>query len=224
MDVDPILGVRLPETLTQEKQETWRPQDWGTVWEAMEAFTSPELAQRRTAFEQLRALGVARLSPLAAYHLSTRLTEPDIELRARIVQALAETLSPDETGRLAPEAVRSTLAAQLSAMRTRSTFALLQVVDFDKSAEPLVARLLSCCSFAGGHLADILSNRQISLAVRKQAAFYIGRIGYLDALPSLERMAARLENRINAGGLIREDDETGLLPLIRDALSVLRAP
>jgi hypothetical protein len=224
MDVDPILGVRLPETLIRGKQGARRPEDWTAVWEALEAFTSPELVQRRSAFDRLLALGVVRYSPLAAFLCATRLTEPDIELRARIVQVLAETLSADEAGRMAPDAVRSTLAAQLSAMRTRPIFAMLQVVDFDKTAETLVARLLSYCSFAGGHLADILANRQMPLSVRKQAAFYIGRIGYLDALPALERMTVRLESRINSGGLMREEDETSLLPLIRDALAVLKAP
>jgi len=37
-------------------------------------------------------------------------------------------------------------------------------------------------------------------------------------------MTVRLESRINNGGLMREEDETSLLPLIRDALAVLRAP
>lgn len=224
MDDDPILGVRPPETLTRGKVDARWPIDWTAVWEALESLPSPELARRTAAFDRLEAAGVVRYSPLAAYVCATRLTEPAIELRTRIVQALAEALSPDEQGQQAPENVRSTLTNYLAAMRTRPIFALLQVVDFDKTAEPWVARLLSFCSFAGGHLADILSNRQAPLAIRKQAAFYIGRIGYLDALPALERMAARLESRFNAGGLMRPEDETSLLPLIQDALSVLRAP
>jgi hypothetical protein len=105
----------------------------------------------------------------------------------------------------------------LSAMRTRQVFALLQVAEYDKSAEAGVIDLLSCCSFAGCHLSEILSNRDIAQDIRKQAAFYIGQIGYLDALPVLERMASRLESR-------RDEEDSLILPVLQYAVQLLTSP
>jgi hypothetical protein len=83
-------------------------------------------------------------------------------------------------------------------------------------------------SFAGEHLAGILANRQNPLPIRKQAARYIGQIGYLDALPSLERLAARLEARKNGAAdtipLDQNNDEGSLLPYLKDALAALQSP
>ncbi len=102
-------------------------------------------------------------------------------------------------------------------MRTRQIFALLQVIEFDKSAEEAVSSLLSYCSFAGGHLAQILSNRTAPLSIRRQAAHFIGRIGYLDALPALERLASRLESR-------RDDEDVGILLGLQETIKLLYTP
>jgi hypothetical protein len=225
MDSDPDIDIQRPELVRVKPISLGTFENLSDIWAAAEAFTSPHLEKRTTAFERLVSLQAVQSSPLIAYLLATRLADPDIHLRTRIVKSLADVLSPDDQGRLAPESVRSILVSNLSAMRARPIFALLQVVDFDQASEPMVARLLSYCSFAGGHLADILSNRQAPIAVRKQAAYFIGRIGYLDALPALERMAARLEGRRSSflSGL-NDDDEAGLLQLIQDALTLLRSP
>ena len=80
--------------------------------------------------------------------------------------------------------------------------------------------------YAGRHLADILSRTETAAGSAPQAAHYIGLVGYLDAIPALERILARLEARaIRAasrchlhlqGSLMRRT----LLPEIRTALRV----
>jgi hypothetical protein len=57
----------------------------------------------------------------------------------------------------------------------------------------------------------------------------IGRVGYLDVLPTLERLANRLEARLSGQQTmpfvkVNEDDEAILLPEIRQALHLLQAP
>jgi hypothetical protein len=110
-------------------------------------------------------------------------------------------------------------------MRTRQIYALLQVVDYDKSNEPKVVGLLDHCSFAGGHLSCILATRTVPLDMRKLAAYY-GRMGYLDAMPVLDRLAARLETRQNGRSElgVMDEDDAGLLSMLHSSLELLRAP
>jgi hypothetical protein len=51
-------------------------------------------------------------------------------------------------------------------------------------------------------------------------------MGYLDALPVLERLASRLEARCNGRSELGESDgdEAALLCLIQSSLELLRAP
>lgn len=199
------------------------------VWSAVEDLTLPDPKIRWNALERLLQLNAQRFSPIVAYILVTRLAEPDLKLRARIVQALGEVLVPDADGQPAPDEVRKSLAYYLSQMRTRRIFALLQVADLDPGLEGHVARLLDPCPYACIHLVDILSDAKAPLGVRRQAANMIGRVGYLDALPALERLATRLEARLNGQksmpfappSLVAEGE---LLPAIRKAIDLLKAP
>jgi hypothetical protein len=220
------------------------------LWQSAEALTSPDVIARSEGLSLLVKSNAVRQSPLVAYLVATRLADPDIALRERIVQVLADALvisppvtpSPDAEGEgdhPVPGEVQRNLINYLEGLRTRQIYAMLQVVEFDAASEPLVSSLLSYCSFAGDHLADILTDRDAPLSMRKQAAYYIGSIGYLDALPALNRLAARLESRckgrFNLNGASSnpefgevpppdEDDEASLLPIIQNSLQLLNAP
>jgi hypothetical protein len=92
-----------------------------------------------------------------------------------------------------------------------------------------VARLLDPGPFAGSHLLDILSDNKASIEIRKQAANMVGLVGYLDALPALERMAAKLEARLNGQKSMpfappSLNAEGDLLPAVRNAIDLLKAP
>lgn len=220
-----------------------------TLWQAAEALASHDVLTRSEGLAQLVKSDAVRRSPLVAYLVATRLADPDIALRTRVVQVLADTLvlsqvtypeAGDASAQPVSGAVQRSLVSYLGELRTRQIYALLQVVDFDRSCEPLVSCLLSYCSFAGEHLAEILADRNAPLSMRKQAAYTIGVIGYLDALPHLNRLAARLEvrwkdrvggNGGNGSGLeelepvpLDENDEASLLPVIQSSLHLLNAP
>ncbi len=199
------------------------------VWGAIEGLTRPEASRRRIALDELSALGAARFSSLVVYVLATRLTDPDIETRARVVEILGRVIVPDEQGNPTPDVVLYHLNTYLSQMRTRQVYALLQVLEHKPELTPEVGRLLNACPYAGNHLADILVSKKTPLPIRRQAVRVIGEVGFLDALPALERMHTRIESRLNGQQRMPfapsvSDDELALLPDIQRTLSVLRSP
>jgi hypothetical protein len=230
MDVNPlIVNIENSNLLEYGNLESSRFEFFPLIYEAAEAMIASEQAVRRSGLERLIELQVGRVSPLVGYLLATRLMEPDLELRVQIVKALAGILEVDDQGQLPATAVYTSVVHYLAGMRTRTIFALLQAAAFDSSIEPMVAKLLSHCSFAGTHLAEIITDRNAPLEIRKESVHFIGRIGYLDALPTLERQASRLESRRNGkNGFKGEnqdgDNEATLLASIKEALETLRSP
>jgi HEAT repeat protein len=199
------------------------------VWIATEALLSPEFAIRQQGLTRLNELSAPRLSPLVVGVLATRITEPDLELRRQIVYTLGNIFVRDEMGRPAPEAVRQTLAYALKQMRQRPLYALLEVAVIDPMAAMPISRLINACPYAGRHMADILLDRKYPLAIRRMAVHFIGTVGYLEAIPALEKMLARLEARVIGQHSMpfappSQPDEVDLLPEIRAALASLRAP
>lgn len=230
MDIDPHL-VNLEQLALFE----WGDSTSGAlelfpaVWGAMEALVSLEPEASKAGLEKLEELNAARFSPLVAYTLVTRLTEPNLELRARIVRMLSDVLLADRQGKLAPEPVRSLVKSQLALMRTRQIFSLLQVTDYEASMEAPVARLLNACVYAGNHLGDILADRNMPLTIRLLSVKMIGLVGYVDAIPALERILARLESRLHGQGSMpfaapAEETESALIPALQTTLRILRAP
>lgn len=230
MEVDPfLLKIAQPTLFDLGESSSGFVELFPAVWNATEALTSPDLKVRRAGLDELVALNAARLSPLVAYVLATRLLEPDIALRADVVRVVAGLLIADAHGRPAPEPVRLWVVNQLAQMRTRQVFALLQVAHFDPSLNEGIGLLFNACAYAGNHLAEILANRKAPLHIRRQAALFTGRIGYVSALPVLERLVSRLEAR-HAGQQAMPFaphemvNEVELLPDIQASLALLRAP
>ncbi len=194
-----------------------------TVWGAAESLSSAESKQRQQGLDLLVKCGATRLSPLVNYVIFTRITDPDMEFRSLVVRALADVLTPDEKGRPAPEPVRQHLVAQLARLRTREIYALAQLLAYNPDQMPQVARLMNSCPYAGHHLADLASSRKAPLEIRRYAIRLAGEVGYCDMIPTLERMLARLETRVNGQQTMSfappagiEDEE--LLPDVKGAL------
>jgi|GEM_PF-415334 len=199
------------------------------VWSAAEDLLSEDLRAREDGLRRLMELDAARFSPLIGYLLVTRLTEPDTSVRVGIVRALSEALSADSDGQPPPEESHSILCRYLAQMRTRQVYALLQVLDYDMTTNMHVDRLLNLCPYAGNHLVEILNDRKVPISLRVHAIEAIGRVGFLDTLPALERLEARLESRQNgqvtmAFAPAAGTKEIEFLPLIKKALACLRAP
>jgi len=199
------------------------------VWSAAEALCGPNEKLRREALVRLDEMGAPRLSPLVAYLIATRLSDPDLGMRAKAVRILGDLLTLDAHGNTAPEAVRRHVVAAISQMRTRAVFNLLEVATEEPETAPHITRLLDACPFAGRHLADISLDRTLPLAQRKQAVLFIGAVGYLDAISALERLSSRLEAR--SGGQqtmpfapLDHANESELLPIVKSVLLLLQTP
>lgn len=216
-------------TLFILEESTGRIELFPAVWNAAEQLIHPELEVRQMGLEQLIELQAQRFSSLVAYLMATRLTDQDISIRAQIIQALGDVLIPDSNGQPAPDEVRLRLITYLSQLHTREIYSILQVLIERNELGDIVTRLLDACPFAGTHLVDILTDRSAALEVRIRAVEQIGRVGYLDALPQLERLESRLESRMNGQrsmsfvSLPKSEDQE-LIPAIHRAITLLREP
>jgi hypothetical protein len=142
---------------------------------------------------------------------------------------LGELFTLDPQGHAVDDKVSQYLTAYLSQMRTRLVFSMLQVAEKYPDADVNVARLLNVCPFAGEHLTEIFSDRANSQGIRKKAIYFVSLVGYLDAIPALERLETRLESRLSGQQAMpfaqnTSVEEEELLPSIRQALTSLRAP
>jgi len=199
------------------------------IWNATENLTSPDLMVRRDALDRLIVLDAPRLSPLVAYIVATRLFDPDLEFRFKVIDVLGKILSPRETGKLAPPAVRLHLKEYCLQMGARGFVNLLEVANAYPEAESKVAAVLNLCSQSGEILAQIMSDRRIPISIRRQAIIFIGRVGFLEAIPALEKFENRLESRINGQKSMpfappSGSDENSLLPVIQTTLTMLKEP
>jgi hypothetical protein len=199
------------------------------VWRATEGLSSPDLMVRRESLDRLIILDAARLSPLVAYVVATRIVEPDLELRHRVVEVLGKIFLPNETGKLTPPEVRIQLSAYFMLVEHHGVLRLLEVADAFPDSESQVAAILNVCSQSGAILAEVMSDRKVSLGLRRQAINFIGRVGFLDAIPALERLETRLESRINGQkpmpfAPLSIADENSLLPIVQATLTLLREP
>jgi len=163
------------------------------IWKAAESLTSPQDRLREEGLNELKAVNGFRRSPLLAYVLATRLTDPNLEIRFHVIQALGDILGMNERENSTPDLIRHHLQGYLSQMRRRQIFAILQVAERYSASEEDIVAILNMCSYAGKTLSGILSDRKAPVPIRKKAIYYCGRVGYVDSRSALERLIRRLQ-------------------------------
>lgn len=198
-----------------------------SVWRATENLAAQEERTRGLALDELLKLGAPRISPLVAYNLAARLRDPVLSFRSRIVESLANLLRLDAEGRPAPDQVRAYLVSYLSQMEQSDIQALLEVGIAESETKSHISKLLNLCPKAGRHLAQLVADRKSPLPIRQLAAYFIGLIGFIEAMPTLERLRNRLEARQDGQKSMSFAppsiaDETLLLPDIKAAITLLR--
>ncbi len=223
---NPLLKASQPALFELENVHAGIVELFPAVWSAAEGLVSFDSATRRKALDYLAESGAARLSPVVVHLLASHLTDADEIIRCRTIQILASVLTADATGAIAATTVRQTLVAYLSNMRTRQIYSLLLVVQKNPELLQPVSKLLYAAPYAGTHLSDIAMSRKSPLEIRRLALQLIGMVGYLDAVPALERMLQRGEARVNGQQSMpfaapTGVDDTGLLPDIKAALALL---
>jgi hypothetical protein len=229
MDIESTIDYKKSHALRLGETTPAELDGLSAVWQAAEALSSPNLEARRAGFDSLIAVRAHTRYPLIAYLIATRLADPNMKFRSHIARIVVEILDAKHPGNHVLEAARIRLADYISQMRIRSIYALLQLAESGLSTVDDIAKILNYNPYAGAHLSDILSNWQMPVSIRKRAVILIERVGYIDALPILERVASRLESRysdkqMSLWELEKGNGEASLLPVVKRALAVLQAP
>lgn len=199
------------------------------LWYAAEALASPDEMKRKTAIRVIMDQNAARFSPLISYLLFTRIKDPILDIQKEVVEILAGILSPDENGLPAPDPVRISLYLHLATMDYLSILGLLDLVSRHPEEEEKVGIIIKTCTNAGKYLSEILLDRSQPINIREISARFIGKIGYLEAIPAIERLVSRLEMKFNGQQYMPfsvndTNNELTLIPTLRKSLKYLYAP
>jgi hypothetical protein len=227
MNFNPISSLQLPLFVYGEPTANIL-EVLPTIWNATESLAAPDEVTRHHGIDALVELGVQRASPLVAYMMATCLNDPDVYIRRRVAYILADLVLIDSATSQAAESVRKTVTTYLHNMQEETIYGLLEVAAMDPLVEKAVYHLLNACPQAGKYLGNILSQYKNPLFIRQKAIYYVGWVGFTEALPILERLLNRLEARqigqyamSFAPSSIKSDDE--IIPVLRTAINQLSA-
>jgi hypothetical protein len=227
MNTNPIPIVQLPLFAYGEPPKNI-VELFPAMWQAAEQLTSPDPINRQRGMDAILELGAHKVSPLVAYMMATCLNDPDLYIRRRVAFILADLITGEWNGKQMPENVRVTVSNFLHNMNEATVVGLIEVSVADPQADQAIYHLFNTCPYVGRYLGDLLTQWKNPLPIRQKAIYFIGLVGYLESLPTLERMINRLEARQNgqyamafAPPSSKTDDE--LLPFLRIAINQLNA-
>jgi hypothetical protein len=198
------------------------------IWQTAEKISSPNVQTRKKALVDLRETQAARVSPLIAYLLATRILDPDISFRTIVIEDVSKLMAVDGEGEYADEEVRSQIIATLSTLDISGLMALLEAAVWDESQVSYVSLLVNYVPKAGEMLQEIVADRSQTIPVRGMAVKLLGQVGYVAALSELERIQNRLKTR-QAGqrsmpfAPTQSQNELDLLPALKHSITILRA-
>ncbi len=225
MDTNPIPILQLP-LFGYGESVTNIVELFPVVWQATENLTSPEAATRQHGIDILLELGAQKVSPLVAYMIATRVNDPEINIRRRVVYVLADLIIVDPSNKQSPDEVRRVVINYLHNINEPVVFGMLEVAVADPKVEKSLYHIFNTCSYVGKYLGEIATQWKNPMPIRQKAIYFIGIVGYLEAMPMLERLYNRLEARQNGQYLmsfappsIKSDDD--LLPYVRFAMDQL---
>ena len=114
---------------------------------------------RHSGLDDLLASQAARVSPLLAYLVVTRLFDPDEGMRIRVVEALANILRRDVKGQYAPEEVRARIISGLSQLGDPGLLSLIEVGVDHEELHTHIAKLINFAPHTGRFLKDLAGDR-----------------------------------------------------------------
>jgi hypothetical protein len=226
MNIDPISNIQLPLFVYGEPVENIN-EVLPVVWNATESLASPDAVTRQHGIDALLELGAQRVSPLVAFMIAACLNDRNIYIRRRVIYILADLINREPGIRSTPENIRKTITNYLHNMGEETIFGLMEVAVIDPLAEKSIYHLLNTCPFAGKFLGNILTEWKNPLTIRQKAIHFVGLVGYMEALPVLERLLDRLEARHRgqyamtfAPASIKSDED--IMPYLRIAIEQLK--
>jgi hypothetical protein len=157
----------------------------------MERLIDPDPALRETALEELQSLNDVGDQPLIIYLLTTRLMDPVLEIRFRVVQSVGGLLSGDShQGSLSDHSLQ-VLTAFTTQIDKHQLVKLLEVSAAYLAAEEAIMGILRLCSYAGKVLGGIVNDRKLPVEIRQHAIFYSGEVGFLSATGAIRNLVQR---------------------------------
>lgn len=195
------------------------------LWETAEALISPDPYLRESALDQLKEIDGVNQSPLIAYLLVSRISEPDLEIRFHLIQLLGSLVDFDSPGQhLTDQALRIAKDA-LDQINKFQLIRLLEVADSYLAGESAIKSILILSSYAGTILSGIVNDWKLPISIRQQAVFYCGEGGFLSSRPTLQNLIHRVEKTRNrpGGGSERKKnrEDEFLYPYVVSALDKL---
>jgi hypothetical protein len=196
-----------------------------TVWQALEGLASPDIIERNASLDVLLETEAPKLSPLVAYILATRLVDQNITFRQRIIEAIGKIIAPDE-GPAPPPEVRRHLKGHCTLIGRGTILAILEVAAIDSSVDSHIISIFNLCSHSGTILIDLMAERKVPVSIRRRAMNFIGQVGFIEAIPYLERLVGRLTSRANGQKRMpfappSEPDESTLISVAQTTLAML---
>jgi hypothetical protein len=193
------------------------------VWSATESLAGADAITRQHGIDAILELGAQKVSPLVAFMIATRLGDKDIYIRRRAIYILADLITWVPGDNQMADSIRKSVTNYLHDIGEEIIFGILEVAVMDPQAEKPIYDLLNASPSAGKYLGEVLTEWKHPLAIRQKAIHFVGLVGYMEALPALERLLDRLEARQTgqfamsfASSSIRSDED--IMPYLRIAI------
>ena len=165
------------------------------IWQSAEKLASPNNAEREKALDYLTNQGVPQKSPLIAYLMVSMISEPEMETRFHVIQALGSIIDNDSKSDFCDGQVLEYIQAYLARINRDQILDLLAVAVQYLSAEQSLIELFKLCSYAGDILNGIVNDRKLPVSIRQSAIYFCGEVGFLDTITTLQGMVNRIEKR-----------------------------
>jgi hypothetical protein len=197
------------------------------LWDAAEGLISPDPNIRDSSLDQLKEIDGIHRSPLVAYLLVSRISEPDLEIRFHLIRLLGSLMDFESSGQSFSDQALDFAKDALDQMEKSQLIKILEVAESYLTAERAISNILKLSSYAGVGLSGIVNDRKLPVSVRQQAVFYCGEIGYLSSKPTLQNLVQRVDKARTRPGNGNERkksrDEEFLYPFVISALEKLNS-
>jgi hypothetical protein len=197
------------------------------TWVVLESLIDPDPGTREQALADLARVEGFQDQPVLMYLLTTRVLDPDLEVRYYAIQILGEVLGSAVPG--GDLSVRSlkTLTDFTTRLDKSQLVMILEVADRYLAAEESIIRILKLCSYAGNVLDGIVNDRKLPVEIRQQAISFCGDVGFLSTATAIRNLIQRIEReRDRTGQVLRRKkylDEEKLFPYAVTALAKLES-
>jgi hypothetical protein len=197
------------------------------LWDTAEGLLSPDPNIRESSLDRLNEIDGYSRSPLIAYLLVSRTSEPDLEIRFHLIKLLGTLVDYDSPGQHFTDQALVFAQEALDQIDKPRLIKIMEVSDNYLTAERAISHILKLSSYAGVGLSGIVNDWKLPVSLRQQAIFYCGEVGFLSSRPTLQNLIQKVEKFRNRTGAASERkksrDEEYLYPYVISALEKLNS-